>query len=130
MSEGRTYLDSIADIQDALQKVADFIEGMTFDEFANDDKTTFAVIRAFEVLGEAAKAVPDSIRWRYPEVPWREMSQMRDKLIHHYYGVNLAVVWKTATEQLPDLSPQMSIILRELTDEEQGTNEAEDEASA
>lgn len=66
MSESRTYLDYILDIQAALHKVALFIDGMTFDEFAQDDKTAFAVVRAFEVIGEAAKRTPDQIRAQYP----------------------------------------------------------------
>jgi uncharacterized protein with HEPN domain len=118
MNEGRTYLDYIEDIRDAIEKVAEFIDDMTYEQFAADDKTAFAVIRAFEVLGEAAKSVPDSLRRQYDSIPWREMSQMRDKLIHHYYGVNLEVVWKTATEQLPKLSGQIDQVLSEMRDSE------------
>jgi uncharacterized protein with HEPN domain len=87
MNEERTYLDYIEDIQDAIEKVALFIHGFDEEQFVQDDKTVFAVIRAFEILGEAAKQIPASIRAQYAEVPWKEMAQMRDKLIHHYFGV-------------------------------------------
>lgn len=114
MSQQRTYLDYILDIQDALHKVAIFIDGMTFDEFVQDDKTAFAVVRAFEVIGEAAKRTPDSVRAQYPSIPWREMAQMRDKLIHHYFGVDLRIIWKTAQEDLPALSPLIDQVVREM----------------
>jgi len=108
----RTYLDYLEDIQGAIEKVAEFIEGMTHDQFMRDAKTAFAVIRALEVLGEAAKNVPETVRQRYPEVPWREMAGMRDKLIHEYFGVSLEVVWKTAIEDLPQLRPLIDQVLR------------------
>jgi uncharacterized protein with HEPN domain len=114
MNEERTYLDYIEDIQDAIEKVALFIDGFNEEQFVQDDKTVFAVIRAFEILGEAAKQIPASIRAQYAEVPRKEMAQMRDKLIHHYFGVNRNVVWKTATEQLPPLLPQIRQALKEM----------------
>ncbi len=114
MNRDRIYLDYVEDIRDAIEIVAEFIADMTYDQFAEDDKTAFAVIRAFEVMGEAAKEVPDAIRQRYTAIPWREMAQMCDKLIHHYFGVDRKVVWKTATEQLPALLPLFDQILDEM----------------
>ncbi|MBI1299492.1 DUF86 domain-containing protein [bacterium] len=114
MREERTYLDYLEDIQDAIEKVALFIVGMNEAQFIQDDKTVFAVIRAFEILGEAAKQIPADIRLQYPDLPWKEMAQMRDVLIHHYFGVNRSVVWKTAIEQLPPLLPQIQQIINEI----------------
>lgn len=75
-----------------------FIDGMTFETFVRDDKTVFAVVRALEIVGEATKRIPASIRDQAPSIPWRAMAGMRDKLSHDYIGVNVAVVWKTATK--------------------------------
>ncbi len=114
MKDDRTYLDYVEDIREAIVKVSEFIAGMTRADFMTDDKTAFAVIRAFEMIGEASKLVPGSVRSEYPDIPWQEMAQMRDKLIHHYFGVDRDVVWKTATEQLPDLLPVVDRALRRM----------------
>ena len=111
MRSEHLYADYLEDILDAIAKVENFIKGTTFDKFAADDKTAFAVIRALEIIGEATKHIPKRVRKSYPKVPWREMAGIRDKLIHDYFGVNLKVVWKTATEDLPKLDPEIRRIL-------------------
>ena len=103
MKSEREYVDYLYDILDAIEKAADFIEGMDFNHFSEDDKTVFAVVRALEIIGEAARKIPPSVRAQYLEIPWREITGMRDKLVHDYFGVDLAVVWKTVKEDLPGL---------------------------
>jgi uncharacterized protein with HEPN domain len=109
----RVYLE---DILDAARKVLDFTAGMTLGEFTNDARTTFAVIRAFEIIGEAAKSVPDPTRSLAPEVPWQDMAGMRDKLIHVYHAVDLEVVWRAATEDLPAVTAEVARLLESLDD--------------
>ena len=113
MKSKRVHTDYLEDILDAIAKVKEFIEGMTFDQFAKDDKSIFAVIRALEIIGEATKHIPTKDRARYPKVPWLEMAAIRDKLIHDYFGVNIEVVWKTATDDLPKLESQIVRIVKE-----------------
>lgn len=116
MSSDREYADYLEDILDAISKIANFIEGMTFDQFSRDDKTAYAVIRALEIIGEATKHIPEQVRKSNPDISWREMAGIRDKLIHDYFGVNLEVVWKTATDDLPKLEPEIQLILSDIDD--------------
>ncbi len=114
MSSQRTYVDALKDILDATEKIAQFIDGMTFEQFAVDTRTVFAVVRALEIIGEATKGIPQGVRDSHPEVPWREMAGMRDKLIHAYSSVNTGVVWKTASDDMPRLESAIRRILEEL----------------
>ena len=113
MSAGRTFADYLRDILDAVDKVGEFTQGSEFATFAADTKTTFAVVRALEIIGEAAKRIPETPRDQHPEVPWREMAGMRDKLTHEYFGINLEVVWKTIKNDLPALRPLVAQMLSE-----------------
>jgi uncharacterized protein with HEPN domain len=115
MNREHLYIDYLRDILEHAEKVQRFVAGMTVDDFLQDEKTVFAVIRALEVVGEATKKIPTEVREKYPNVPWREMAGTRDKLIHDYFGVNLGVIWKTATEDIPDLIPTVRQVLQNET---------------
>ncbi len=110
----REYKDYLVDIIDAIEKTESFTKGMSFEDFEKDAKTAFAVVRAFEIIGEAVKKIPAGIRAKHKEIPWKEMAGMRDKLIHEYFGVKPRVVWKTIKEDLPKVKPHLQAILKSL----------------
>jgi uncharacterized protein with HEPN domain len=104
----------IKDILDNMQKAEKFIEGIDYTEFLNDEKTSYAVTRCIEIMGEAVKQIPESIRDQYPEVPWRDIAGMRDKVIHFYFGINLERVWLVVKENIPIIKPYVQKILANL----------------
>ncbi|HEX4498352.1 MAG TPA: DUF86 domain-containing protein [Thermoanaerobaculia bacterium] len=114
MSQPRTDAAFLEDILVSVRNAQKFIQGMTLDEFSADEKTIYAVIRAFEVIGEAAKRVSPPIKNQRPDLPWKVMAAMRDKLIHDYFGVDLEVLWRTARENLPPLEPMLVQLLAEI----------------
>jgi uncharacterized protein with HEPN domain len=97
----------LTDILEAMEAIEIFVEGMKFEDFEADDKTSSAVIRKFEIIGEAAKNVPERIRRKYSTVPWREMAGMRDKLIHFYFGIKYDLVWSTIKDVIPQVKPSI-----------------------
>ncbi|MBC7262118.1 MAG: DUF86 domain-containing protein [Chloroflexi bacterium] len=114
MNGKQEYLDYIRDMLDGAEKALAFVVGMEYEEFVQDVKTQFAVVRALEIVGEAAKKIPRDVKESYTEIPWREISGTRDKLIHDYIGVNLAVVWRTLQEDLPPLVERLRSLLQDL----------------
>ena len=88
----RNYIIFLNDIYFAMKNIEEFISDLTYDEFIKEDKTSSAVIRKLEIIGEAAKNIPENLRKNYPHIPWREMAGMRDKLIHFYFGVDYLLI--------------------------------------
>lgn len=101
----RIYTDYIQDILDSINDIESFIEGMNFKDFKKDRKTINAVVRSIEIIGEASKKIPKHIREMQPDIPWKKMSGMRDKLIHEYFGIDLEILWKVTKEEIIKLRP-------------------------
>jgi uncharacterized protein with HEPN domain len=110
----RECFDYLQDILYAIEKAESFVGNMDYIAFEADEKTSFAAVRALEIVGEASKKIPPEMRQEYPDVPWREMSGMRDKLSHDYFGVNLKRVFETVRQDLPPLRASIQKIVEEL----------------
>jgi uncharacterized protein with HEPN domain len=110
MRDSKLYLK---DMLAALDAIVGFVAGMDLEAFQNDDKTSSAVLRKLEIIGEAAKQIPDELRLKHPGIPWKEMAGMRDKLIHSYFGVDYPLVWGTVQNRLPEVQRQIEKILQD-----------------
>lgn len=100
MSE-RTFHFYLVDILDSTKAILDFTKGLSFEEFGNDRKTYSAVIREFEIIGEAVSKLPEEFKQIYPRIEWQDIKDFRNLLIHEYFGVDLEIVWKIIQDDLP-----------------------------
>ena len=111
-AESRDWKMRIADILDSIARIQNYTTGITFDTFQADPKTVDAVVRNFEIIGEAATSIPDEIQARYPDIAWLEMSGMRNIMIHEYFGVSLPIIWHTIQHDLAPLAENLRRLLK------------------
>ena len=110
----REYFDYVQDILDSINEIESFIAGLDFQTFETDRKPVNAVIRSLEIIGEATKKIPDEIKEKYSDIPWKNIAGMRDKLAHEYFGVDEEIVWKVSSEEIPILKPLIQKLFNEL----------------
>lgn len=109
----RDYKLHLEDIREAGQKIGKYVSKMDRNAFEKDDKTIDAVVKNLEIIGEAVKKLPESVKTKYPDVEWKKMAGLRDILIHEYFGISLEIVWDIVQNKLPILEKQIKKILSE-----------------
>jgi uncharacterized protein with HEPN domain len=107
----REDVDLVQDIQEAIRRINSYIKTMSHDDFFEDTKTQDAVVRNLEIIGEAIKNNSRDLKENYPKLPWKDLAGLRDKLIHHYFGVNYDIVWHVVKNELIDIIYQLNEII-------------------
>jgi len=107
----RIHHHFLRDMLEATRAALEFTADIDFDGFAASREKQFAVVRALEVLGEAANHVPEVVRKKHAALPWREMIAMRNKVVHEYFGINLEIVWRTVRDELPELEAAIAAVV-------------------
>ena len=110
----------LADILDSCNAVTEYVAGIAFEDFGNERKTYSAVIREFEIIGEAVGKLPDTLKQRRPDVEWQDIKDFRNLLVHEYFGVDLEIVWKVIQEDLPGLMDAVREFIRDAGAESAG----------
>ncbi len=97
----------IEDIKEAIDKINRYIQGLNYETFLKNDMVQDAVIRNLEIVGEAAKNIPNEIKEKYPDIPWRRMVGLRNIAVHEYFGVDLSIIWEIISSNLPETKPMI-----------------------
>jgi uncharacterized protein with HEPN domain len=108
----KDFLVFLKHIRDSIKDIEDFTKEVSKEEFMKDKKVQSAVVRQIEVIGEAVKNLPLDFKKKNPKIEWRVISGMRDKLIHHYFGVDIEKVWGVVRLEIPKLKKEINILLK------------------
>ena len=112
MSKRNTIL-LLEDMLDAALKIQRYTEGLSFDLFLSDDKTIDAVVRNFEIIGEAANRIDPDFRTKNPEIDWKRIRGFRNRIVHDYFGIDYEIVWTIVEENLTNLIEWLEVIIKD-----------------
>jgi len=102
----------LKDIYNSLEKIFKYTENISYDDFLKSDITKDAVERNFEIIGEAVKNLNEDFRNQYPQIPFKQVAGMRDKLIHDYFGIDYEILWKTIKDKLPQFKSEIKSLIK------------------
>lgn len=108
----------LVDIVQSIEKIEKYIEELSFEDFVSNEKTIDAVVRNLEIIGEASKNIPDWLKSKYINIPWREIAGMRNKMIHEYFGIDYEIIWEIVKKDLPELRAKIKGIMQQEVTEE------------
>ncbi len=111
------FTDYIEDILDAMEKAEILPDGVTLSQLEEDFRINFAVTRALEIMGEATKRLPMSLRDRYPDIPWKAMAGIRDRIIHAYDRIDYDIIWNAVRHEFPQIRPMIEQVLKDHEEE-------------
>ena len=98
----------VNDICEAIQRIENYIKGMSFEDFSQDQKSIDAVARNLEIMGEAANRLPDEYKEKYSDIEWYKIVGLRHRIVHEYFGVDLQIIWQILQKDLPELLQSLS----------------------
>ena len=101
----------LGDILESSEKILEYTKSMSFEEFSKDRKTIDAVIRNFEIIGEASNLLPDEFKDKHPEIDWYRIRGFRNRIVHDYFGVDLNIIWKIIPDQIQNLITELETIM-------------------
>ncbi len=110
----RLFIHFLNDILNETINIRNFLKGVKFNDFIQNDEKIYAVCRSFEIIGEASKQIPKEIQDKFNDLNWSDMAKMRDKLIHYYYVADERIIWNTAKKDIPVLRKKIKIMIEKL----------------
>jgi uncharacterized protein with HEPN domain len=112
VTTARDHRDFLNDMVMACRSIIRFTEGMTLDAYLADEKTRYAVMRAYEILGEAVRHLPEPLKLANPDVPWTTMGAVRNRIVHGYFGIDDSILFTTIDQDLKPLLPRLEALAR------------------